>query len=154
MYRGGLVQAHGQVDGFPAGNIVLDAQEQLVGMFGKAGPSISQLGFKSSYGISYGPWGGAMGGSSFASGGPVVAFFGAMRADSCCPQDCLGALGVWISNVPAPPQLPAPPPPPPPARGMFQSQLFGGNQDFAYSDWDDGPLYPGRISHLEWRRQS
>ncbi len=110
-YRAGLVQAHGQVSGTPAGNVVLSEQEQLTGMFGKAGPLISQLGFNSSRGTPYGPWGGGTSGFPFASGGPVVAIFGGTRA-GCCPENCLVALGVWMSNILAPPTVPAPPPPP------------------------------------------
>jgi hypothetical protein len=145
-YHGGLVTVHGQGNGPPAGGLDLNEQEQLLGMFGKAGPSgVSQLGFNSSYGTSYGPWGGGISGSPFASTGRVVAFFGAMKAG---PQDCLGALGVWMSNLPAISPPPPPPPRPPPARGMSQSRLFGGDLGFEYSDWDDGPSYPGGTSHV------
>jgi hypothetical protein len=123
----------------PDGSFTLAPGEQLVRIFGHSGALIDAMGFKSSKGIQYGPWGGGGGGPYFYDG-VITGFFGATNTGW---GDVLGQIGIWFT-----PYAPAGMPPPPPVPGRSSSPLFGtgpGNQ------FDDGAAFSGDNGlHSAW----
>jgi hypothetical protein len=122
----------------PAGALSLEKCEQLVGIFGASGSLLYSIGFNTSLGRVYGPWGTSRG-ESFAYPGIVYGFYGGEK------WGCIGGIGAWVAP-PGPPLVPppslAPSPPPLPTRGMSKSPLFGSSTG-PFTSWDDGPSHAG-----------
>jgi hypothetical protein len=125
-----------------AGAIQLDDCEQLSGIFGTSGSLVYSIGFNTSLGHVYGPWGSTQG-QVFAYSGAIYGFFGGDKWGS------IGALGAWValSVPPVPPSPPAHPPPPLATRGMTKSPLFGGSGG-VNTPWDDGPSHAGQAPQV------
>ncbi len=129
-YIGSTTFKHGNDYG-EAPNVTIDfgTGEQITSIFGRAGRSINSIGFTTSTGTVYGPWGGREG-DAFSIPGPVYGLHGGLQ------NDVLGSLGTWTVEPPkllnqylapiqpgigsnaaisaASPLLPPPPSPPPP----------------------------------------
>jgi hypothetical protein len=122
----------------PAGTIVLVAGEQISSIFGNSDWGINSIGFSTSIGTVYGPWGGPRG-SSYSVSGPVYGFYGGLWGD------VLGSFGIWTTD---PPQPPTPTPASNPA-GMMRSKMFGGSLP---NDtlWDDGSSFAGNPLLARW----
>jgi hypothetical protein len=126
----------------PTASVNLERCEQLVGILGTSDSLVYSIGFNTSEGRVYGPWGSPLG-KPFTYPGAVFGFFGAER------WGCIAAIGVWVADLATlfdslPP--PSPVPPPPPTRGMSKSPVFGGN-DGLNTPWDDGPSHEGSPSY-------
>jgi hypothetical protein len=122
----------------PTGAVALEQCEQIVGMFGSAGGLIYSIGFRTSLGRVYGPWGSTRG-DPFSYPGVVYGFYGGEKWGS------IAAIGAWVAILtpPPPPSPPLPASPPPPTRGMLKSPLFGASGDLTV-EWDDGPSRDGQ----------
>jgi hypothetical protein len=123
----------------PAGTVLLDPFEQVVGIIGTSESLVNSIGFNTSWGRAYGPWGSRTG-SPFANPGTVYGFYGGNK------WGCIGAIGTWVALVPPPSDpssLMSPSPPPPPTRGTSKSPRFGSTAGFD-TIWDDGPSHSGQ----------
>jgi hypothetical protein len=131
-YIGGTTLEHGVARGkSPPGTVVLADGEQIISIFGTAAILIRSIGFVTTSGAIYGPWGGP-GGGEFSINGPVYGFYG----DLC--GDILGQLGIWTMDSSTPPS-PTPSPNPP---GMLRSKMFGG-VSLIQNGWDDTSTFAG-----------
>jgi hypothetical protein len=142
-YLDGPTGMHGTDMGdpsMPAGSVVLKDCEQIVTIYGTSASLVNAIGFNTSLGRVYGPWG-TLKGATFAYPGAVYAFFGGEKCG------CIGAIGAWV-DPPGPPTQPpqplSPSPPPPPTRGMSKSPLFGAGRGLNRV-WDDGPSHTGKL---------
>jgi hypothetical protein len=141
-------------DATPDYVISLQPGERISGAFGRMSERLEAIGFWTSAGRQYGPYGGT-GGGSFAFNGPVYAMFGF----SIWNYQSFTGIGFWTDVPPPPPRLPAsasPPPSPPvtgpspPARlpppnlGRIESALYGQVGDGAF--WNDGATYSGEMT--------
>jgi hypothetical protein len=124
----------------------------IVGVFGRISTTLASIGFWTSDGTQYGPYGSADEGDFFAFTGQVYSFFGSVSER----YKQVTGLGFW-TDAPAPPPaptlLPPPPAPPldapsPPARpplpnlGRIRTYVYGNLGD-ENAFWDDGPSYTG-----------
>ena len=116
-------------------------------------PVFRSIGFRTSSGKQYGPYGQATLGTEWMHTGPIRGFYGALTYN--IPR----SLGFYVDATSTPPALPAPPSPPPspPARpsppnlGRIKSSVGAGDPIGGATEvrWDDGPNYQGR--HLWWQ---
>jgi hypothetical protein len=116
--------------------MVLIAGEQITSIFGNADQDINSIGFTTSSGTEYGPWGGPEG-FDYSIYGPIYGLHGALRGN------VLGALGTWTTD---PPDMRTPTSAPSPT-GMTKSKMFGSSLP-TDSEWDDGSTFPGKPSAL------
>ncbi len=130
-YIGNTTFKHGNDFGQnPAGTVVFAAGEEITSIFGDAGSLINSIGFKTSWGAVYGPWGGG-GGVPYLVDGPVYGFYGGVVGD------VVSAFGIWTTDSPS-----APPPPAPNPTGMVRSKMFG-TSSATDGAWDDHPTFAG-----------
>jgi hypothetical protein len=115
-YIGNTTLKHGADYGEPPlGTVVLGAGEQISSVFGTSEILIYSIGFTTSWGTVYGPWGGPTG-YGFSIDGPVYGFYGGMA------NEILGSIGTWTTDpLPAANPIPVPNP-----DGMMRSKMFGG----------------------------
>jgi hypothetical protein len=136
-YNGNTTMRHGDVNGLRfAGSFTLAPDEQIISVHGRSGVGLDSLGFTTSKGNIYGPWGGT-GGGPYRINGPVCGFHGGRGNGG----SLLNAIGVWTISSPGSPPPPSKPPPPP-IPGMIQSPMFGGQSNLS-STWDDGASFAG-----------
>eukprot|EP00884_Botryococcus_braunii_P004202 jgi/Botrbrau1/13783/Bobra.0056s0034.1 len=143
-YSDGTYYMHGSNLGRPDrpdGIINLAPGEQLVRIFGHAGEAIDAMGFLSSTGTQYGPWGGG-GGSPWFFDGIISGFYG-WNVSGNGVWGTLGGVGVWAIPI----SLQPPGPPPPPAVGRSKSPLYGSGPGTSF---DDGPSFSGIQSIAVW----
>ncbi len=135
-YIGNTTIKHGADFGEPPlGTVVLGAGEQIISIFGTSEVLIYSIGFTTSWGAVYGPWGGSTG-YGFSIDGPVYGLYGGMA------NEIFGSIGIWTSDpLPEPSPTPAPNPP-----GLMRSKMFGGSS-LTDSRWDDGSQYPGNACY-------
>ncbi len=135
-YIGNTAFKHGKDFGEPpTATVVLSAGEELTSIYGTNNFCIRTLGFTTSWGSVYGPWGESPGPLSFSLTGPIYGVYGGMA------DDIFGSIGIWTTD---PPPSPAPIPAPNPV-GMRRSKMFGGS---AISQWDDGSKFAGKAVAL------
>jgi hypothetical protein len=123
----------------PAGALLLEQSEELLGIFGAGESLVHSIGFNTSRGRVYGPWG-SIRGSPFAYAGVVYGIYGGEK------WGCVGAIGVWVALLAppsGPPSVTLPSPPPPPTRGTSKSPRFGASSGVD-TVWDDGPSHGGK----------
>jgi hypothetical protein len=126
----------------PTATVVLSPGEQITNVFGSAWWFIVSIGFTTSSGTVYGPWGDWNGGwSKFSLDGPVYGFYGGWWGSD------LSGIGIWTTN-----RTTTPPPTPNPGinpRGMMRSRMFGGSLS-TDSQWDDGSTFAGSSLAHGW----
>jgi hypothetical protein len=136
-YIGNTIQKHGvDLGKSPTATVLLDDGEQISSIFGTVDLLIRSIGFATTSGAIYGPWG-KTDGSVFSINGPVYGFYGGLW------DDVLGKLGIWTTD---PPIVPTPTPSPNPS-GVMRSRMFGG-ASFIDSRWDDGANFAGKPHSL------
>ncbi len=131
-YIGNTTFKHGNDLGVPpAATVVLSPGEDITSIFGNSGWFIRSLGFTTSWGTVYGPWGDPSE-TAFSIPGPVFGFYGAHWGN------IFSSFGIWTTD---PPSVPGPTPAPNPA-GVFRSKMFGG---LSVNDtrWDHGSTFAG-----------
>jgi hypothetical protein len=146
-YIGGTVIKHGDDCGAPPlANFTLSSDEQITVVNVRTGDFIDSIGFVTSKGNTYGPYGGGGGGPTRLEG-RVHAFYGGIFRLFGCP--ILSSIGIWTD----PPPTPAAPtsPSPPPVLDV-KSALFG-RQSALPTTWDDRAAYTGHCP-LHWIRQT
>ncbi len=138
-YIGNTTFKHGADFGqAPVGTFTLSADEQIVAVDGASGLYIDRIGFFTSKGNRYGPYG-SPGDINFRLGGPVYGFYGGYDG-----TPFVSGIGIWTLPSPTPPPSPSSPPPPP-VPGRSQLPVFSGHGDLS-STWDDGALFTGQCT--------
>jgi hypothetical protein len=133
-YIGNTIRKHGyDFDERPVGTVVLADGEDLTSIFGQSDALIRCIGFTTSSGAIYGPWGDRTRGIAFSFDGPVYGLYGGLWGD------VLSAFGTWTTDSPPPPS-PTPVPNPP---GLIRSKMFGGSS-LTDNQWDDGTTFAGK----------
>jgi hypothetical protein len=147
-YVGGTVLKRGDDCGQnPVGSFTLSADEQIIVVSGGAGYNIDRIGFTTSKGNTYGPWGGT-GGSAFRLEGPVYGFYGGINHWG--QYYALGGVGTWTDPTPTPA---APSSPPSPPILDMRSPVFGSQNSLSLT-WDDRAAFPGQCQSCVKERGS
>eukprot|EP00884_Botryococcus_braunii_P011613 jgi/Botrbrau1/20452/Bobra.145_2s0016.1 len=144
----------------PDVDLVFPPGETIVGAIGSADYSSLQLvslGFWTSLGNQYGPYGGPLtDGTQFGFLGNIYGFFGGIYST------LLSGIGFWTdapSPPPAPPSRPPPPVPPPSSNspspplynsGRVQGPALGLFEPANVVYWDDGPKFQSVIGVRVW----
>jgi hypothetical protein len=76
----------------PSGTVLLAAAEQVNSIFGNADRYIRSIGFTTSSGAVFGPWGDTDAGRGYSISGPVYGLYGGLWGD------VLGSLGAWTTE--------------------------------------------------------
>ncbi len=138
-YIGDTTFKHGADFGDPpTGTVVLAVGEEITSIFGHTGYGIHSMGFTTSLGAIYGPWG-QLENDEYLIAGPVYGFFGGMWGD------ILTSFGIWTTDPRATTLRPAPNPP-----GMMRSIMYGGSS-LPENQWDDGSTMIGNPQLLFMR---
>jgi hypothetical protein len=125
-YVDGMVSMQGSSGGRSNsdGSVQLARGEVIVGMFGTVSGYLNSIGFKTSSGNTFGPFGGTDG-SQFQVFGVPIGFFGGTR------NNIMGAIGFYSFQG---------------SRAQY-TQLWGLNVgDYGSVAWDDGPGQAGRAA--------
>lgn len=126
-YNGNKVFTRGRTGGNPTGSITLAPGETITAIFGGSGAIVDRVGFRTSFGRTFGPWGGT-GGGIFDLSVPVVGFYGGRY------NSAVSALGIYtIGPIPA---ITRPP-------SLVKSTMVGGDGAPKDRPWDDNPGFEG-----------